>query len=118
MSTCPYCQDTEQQVKAGFNRSGSQLYKCKPCNRRYTPLPAERGYPDAIRQQAITLYMEGMNFRRIARILQVSHVSVMNWVKAHADQLPPAPLPDESPLHVVEMDELYTFVRRKKTDGT
>ena len=118
MSKCPYCQDIEHQVKAGFNRSGSQLYKCKPCDRRYTPLPAERGYPDATRQQAIGLYMEGINFRRIARILQVSHVSVMNWVKAHADQLPAAPLPDESPLHIVEMDELYTFVGRKKTDGT
>ena len=114
MSTCPYCHNTEQQVKAGFNRSGSQVYKCNPCNRRYTPIPVEKGYPQHIRLQAIRLYMEGINFRRIARLLQVSHVSVMNWVKAHADQLPPAPTPQENPLHIVEMDELYTFVGRKK----
>ena len=118
MNKCPHCQDTEQQVKAGFNRSSSQVYKCKPCNRRYTPVPAEKGYPQQVRQQAIRLYMEGINFRRIARILQVSHGSVMNWVKAYAAQLPPAPVPAETPLHIVEMDELHTFVGDKKTDGT
>ncbi|MDE2948102.1 MAG: helix-turn-helix domain-containing protein [Chloroflexota bacterium] len=118
MIKCPHCQDTEQQVKAGFNRSGSQLHKYKPCNRRYTPVPSEKGHPQHIRQQALRLYMEGNNFRRIARLLQVSHVSVMNWVKAHADQLPAPPTPAEKPLHIIEMDELHTFVGHKKTDGT
>ncbi len=114
MSRCLYCHDTEQQVKAGFNRSGSQVYKCKLCDRRYTPLPAERGYPESIRQQALRLYIEGMNFRRVGRLLGVHHVTVMNWVKAHADRLPPPSVPDESPLHIIEMDELHTFVGRKK----
>lgn len=114
MSACPYCHDTEQQVKAGFNRSGNEVYKCKPCNRRYTPIPVEKGYLQHFRFQAIRLYLEGINFRRIARLLQVSHVSVMNWVNAHADQLPPAPTPKEEPLHILEMDELHTFVGRKK----
>ena len=114
MNKCPYCQTTEQQVKAGFTGAGSQMYKCKPCNRRYTPDPAEPGYPNAIRRQAVRLHLEGMNYRRVARILQVSHVSVMNWVKARAEQLPAAPIPEADPLDIVEMDELYTFVSRKK----
>ena len=112
---CPHCQDTAQQIKLGFNKSGSQRYKCKLCNRAYTPKPNQKGYPLSIRMLAIRLYLEGNNFRRIARILKVSHVSVMNWVKAHADQLLPAPVPAESPLHIVEMDELHTFVGHKKT---
>ena len=42
----------------------------------------------------------------------------MNWVKAHTAQLPEAPLPSEKPLHIVEMDELDTFIGMKKTDIT
>ncbi len=60
------------------------------------------------------LYVDGMNFRRIARQLKVSHTSVMNWVKAAADTLPDTPpLPDKSV--VIEEDELFTFIGDKKT---
>lgn len=72
-------------------------------------------YSDAMRQQAVTMYADGAGFRQIARQLRVNHVTVMNWVKAYSDQLPAAPLPTEQPLHIVEMDELFTFVGKKKT---
>lgn len=62
------------------------------------------------------MYMDGMGFRQIARQLQVDHVSVMNWVKAHADQLPETPMPEN--VDTVEMDELYTFIGDKKTEST
>lgn len=75
-------------------------------------------YDDALRAQAVQWYADGMSFRKIARHLGVDHVTVMHWVKARSDQLPPAPLPSETPLHVVEMDELFTFVGKKKTRST
>ena len=115
---CPYCYASKQQIRSGFNRSGSQRYQCKRCQRRYTPNPKEAGYPPATREQAIRLHAEGNNFRQIARLLNISHATVMNWVKAHADQLPAAPMPAERPHHIIEMDELHTFVGDKKTDGT
>lgn len=68
-----------------------------------------------MRAQAVKWYADGTSFRKIARHLGVDHVTVMNWVKARSDELPAAPLPEETPLHVVEMDELITFVGRKKT---
>lgn len=114
---CPYCQTEENQIKAGFNRSGSQRYRCKNCNRRYTPEPKPHGYPEAVRLQAVRLYVDGMNLRRIARTLGVNHQSVANWVNAYADQLPEAPVP-EGELEVVELDELYTFIGDKKTGST
>lgn len=114
MSPCPYCQDTENQVKAGKNQSGSQRYKCKPCQRRYTPEPSQM-YSDAMRRQAVRLYVDGLGFRQVARHLGVDHATIMNWVKAHADQLPQAPLPEPTPLPIVEMDELFTFIGEKKT---
>lgn len=114
MSECPYCHDTEQQVKAGKHESGSQRYLCKRCQRRYTPEPSQQ-YSESMRRQAVKLYADGLGFRQIGRHLGVDHVTVMHWVKAHTDQLPPAPLPAEKPLHIVEMDELYSFIGKKKS---
>lgn len=69
-----------------------------------------------MRQQAIKLYVDGMNYRRIGRFLGVDHKTVMHWVKAHTDQLPPAPVPDD--LNNAELDELFTYVEQKKTSST
>jgi len=86
------------------------------CGKKYTPDPKERGYSDQLRQRAVEMYVDGNNLRRIGRQLGVSHQSVANWVAAHVAQLPPAPRPAE--VEVVEMDELHTFVKHKKTRPT
>jgi len=112
MNTCPYCQSNERQVKAGKNPTGSQRWKCQRCQRRYTPKPTEHGYPDEKRQLAVKMYADGLNYRRIGRLLGVDHKSVMNWVKAYTAQLPPAPVPKA--VNNAELDELFTFVGKKK----
>lgn len=116
MNNCPYCKQSDEQVKNGMNPSGSQRWRCQHCQRNYTPQPAWHGHTPALRQQAIQLYVDGMNLRRIARHLQVSPQSVANWVNAYVAQLPPAPLPEG--IAVVEQDELYTFVGAKKSAST
>ena len=113
---CPRCKAIERQSKDGFTTAGSQRYRCLQCGARYTPQPKPRGYPSEVREQAIRMYVDGMGFRQIARHLQVDHVSVMNWVKAYAAQLPEAPVPEEA--DQVGMDELYTFIGQKKTGST
>jgi len=114
MSECPYCKINENQVKIGFNASGSQRYRCKSCGRKYTPEPKEQGYPEGLHQQAVQWYVDGMNFRRIARHLGVHHQTVINWNNAYIATLPQRPpLPDE--VSVVEQDELFTFIGSKKT---
>jgi transposase-like protein len=117
MNECPYCHDTELQVKAGKTGVGSQRWRCKRCRRRYTPQQRQM-YSDTIRRHAINMYADGAGFRQVARHFDVDHVTVMNWVKAHVAQLPEAPVPAERPLHIVEMDELFTFVGKKKTKST
>jgi transposase len=67
--------------------------------------------------QAVRMYVDGMNLRRIGRHLGVNHQSVANWVKAYVAQLPPAPLPDDE-VETLEMDELHTFIGDKKTKPT
>jgi len=105
-------------VKAGRNASGSQRYKCQHCQRRYTPEPRPQGYSEEVRGQAIKLYVDGLNFRRIARILGVSHRSVINWVNAYTAQLPDQPPLPSGEVEVSELDELFTYVGHKKTKST
>jgi len=38
--------------------------------------------------KALQLYIEGVSFREIERLLGVSHVSVMNWVKKYQVKAP------------------------------
>jgi transposase-like protein len=118
MLTCPSCQSTTRQVKHGRNPSGSQRYLCQTCQRTYTPVPTPYGYDAATRRQALRLYADGMDLRRIARHLCVVHQTVANWVAAHADALPaPSPQPDD-PIAVAKRDALSTFSGHKKPPAT
>ena len=85
--------------------------KSSHCKRTYTPEPKPNGYAETTRLEAIKLYVDGMNIRRIARTLGVNHQSVANWINAHAAQLPAAPVPSQ--VDTIELDELFTFVEKK-----
>ncbi len=113
MQTCPYCH-AETLVKAGLNPSGSQRFFCKRCERTSTLHPNLNGYSTATHQQVLRLYLEGNGIRRIARLLQLNHQTVANWINAAQAQLAPTP-PQPAESAVIELDELYTFVGAKKT---
>ncbi len=110
----PYCRASKRQIKAGRNRAGSQRFQCREGDRHhYTPEPKPNGYPEEVRLQAVRLYLEGTNFRRIGRLLSVNHQSVVNWINAKQAALEPAPQPVAEP-ETVELDEMFTFIGTKK----
>lgn len=117
MITCPHCQNTNRQVRVGGTEAGSQRYQCQHCGHKHTPVRKQQGYADEIRREALRLYVDGMNLRRIARHLGLVHQTVANWVKAYADSLPAQP-PQPNSVTVIEQDELYTFIEAKKTKPT
>ena len=51
-------------------------------------LSSVNGYPEHVKEQAIRLYLEGANFRRIGRLLSVNYQSAVNWVNAYHQSLP------------------------------
>lgn len=67
----------------------------------------------SMHEQAVRMYVDGMNFRRIARTLKVNHQTVINWVNEHAASVPDRPPTADSEPEVVELDELFTFVGEK-----
>ena len=108
---CPKC-GREEKVKNGFNR-GKQRYLCKNCGCNYTG--TKNGYSEAVKQEAIKYYMEGMGFRRIERLLHVSHVSVINWVKKAAKKIRENECKKETRSDIIELDEMC--ISFKKTSG-
>lgn len=56
-----------------------------------------------------------MGFRAIERATGVNHNTIINWVRQAGTQLPLAPDYSEIP-EVAQVDELQTFVGKKKQD--
>lgn len=75
------------------------------------------GYDDEVREQALQLYLEGNSLRSIGRILRVHHVSVSNWINAHDHHLPKQ-VADATPTETVEVDELFTYIGKKRSVST
>ena len=67
----------------------------------------------ATKRQALELYLEGLGFRSIGRILKFSNVSILNWIKAFGRALPE--IKRTEPIEVMEMDEMHTYIGSKKT---
>lgn len=78
--TCPKCQGNSI-VKSGIINS-KQRYLCKKCNYFFTVNKIGKKIDDYYVTKAMQLYLEGLSYREIERILGVSHVTISNWVKA------------------------------------
>jgi len=60
----------------------------------------------------LQLYLEGLGFRSIGRILGVSHVSIQKWIKKYGQELEEPK--SENAISVVELDEMHTYIGNKK----
>ena len=76
---CPKCQNN-QIVKSGIVKN-RQRYLCKSCNYFFSVNKLGKKIDDYYVTKALQLYLEGLSFREIERIIGVSHVSISNWVK-------------------------------------
>ena len=110
MLNCPRCASTDK-VKSGM-KDGRQRYKCKSCRYLFTVAhKSDTAIPDQ-RRLALTLYLEGLGFRSIGRVLGFSHVAVYQWIKALGEAVAQIKRPAAQ---IVELDELHSYVGHKKT---
>ena len=65
-----------------------------------------------MRKLALQLYLEGLGFRSIGRVLGVSNVTVLNWIRAFGEQV--AELRGSEQVVYAEIDEMHTYVGQKK----
>lgn len=83
---CPKC-NSENIVKSGVVK-GRQRHRCKRCNYYFTVNKLGKQIDNYYVIKALQLYIEGVSYREIERILGISHVSVMNWVKKYRIKAP------------------------------
>jgi len=109
MENCPSCKSSDIR-KDGIVKQ-KQRYLCKECKYRFTV--EYLGKSDKLKRDALILYLEGLGFRSIGRVLKVSHVAVFNWIKCFGKNLDEFRSSDQ--IEVVELDEMHTYIGSKKT---
>jgi transposase-like protein len=111
---CPKC-GSEEYCKDGIIK-GRQRFKCKRCNYHYTVEQKSDVKSLQTKRLAFEMYLEGVGFRAISRILKISYVTVFQWIKKWGENLE-LPRRNET-IEVVELDEMHTYISQKKTtDG-
>lgn len=78
---CPQCK-SEEIAKSGVVK-GRQRYHCKSCGYHFTVMKTGKQIDPYYVIKALQLYIEGISLREIERILGISHVSVLNWVRKY-----------------------------------
>jgi hypothetical protein len=77
MEKCPRCGSVEFR-KDGIVKE-KQRFRCKTCNFRFTV--SHIGNPPGKKRTAIILYLAGLDYRKIGRLINTSHVTVFNWLR-------------------------------------
>lgn len=108
---CPNC-NSENFVKSGIVKN-RQRYKCKDCNYFFTVNKHGKEVESYYVNKALQLYLEGLSYREIERVLGVSHVSVMNWVKKFGTKRPYTGAYHPS-YKILSADELARFFANRK----
>ncbi len=108
---CPRSLSSEK-IKNGFVR-GLQRYECKECSYSYTVEKRSGEYSKATKRKALQLYLEGLGFRSIGRILGVSNVSVLNWIRDFGEKVKSLQSENKA-IEYVELDEVHSYIGNKK----
>lgn len=108
---CPKCQSSV------FCKNGRahnrQRYLCKKCSYHYTVSQRSGTGNLSTKRQALELYLEGLGFRSIGRILNFSNVTILKWIRAFGEQL--SKVKAERSVRVMEIDEMHSYIGSKKT---
>ncbi len=106
---CKRCGASDYR-KNGIVR-GTQRYFCHSCGCNFTMTPP-RGKPPAMKALALLLYAMGnMSFCSIARLLGVSDVTVLTWIRNEARKLPEPAIKAEQV--IITLDEMWHFLQKK-----
>ena len=107
---CPKCK-SNNYVKSGIVK-GRQRFRCKDCAYFFTVLKDGKSIDPYYVVKALQLYIEGVTLREIERILGVSHVSVMNWVRQYHISRPEN-LEYHPTYKVFSHEELIEFIQKR-----
>jgi IS1 family transposase/transposase-like protein len=113
---CTRC-ESKTTVNNG-KAKGKQRYKCKSCGFNFVEIDGRRGKNIDKQRMAIHLYLENMGFRAIGRVLGVSNVAVLKWIRAAGEWIESYHKKNKvnksKAVEIIELDEMYHSRRLKK----
>ncbi len=107
--TCKFCGG--YCVKNGYQRNGKQRLKCKNCHKKQQEEYSYFAYNSTINGDITSYIKEGVGIRGLARLLQISTTTLMARIITIAKNVV---APHITAGSVYEVDEIKTFVARKK----
>ena len=112
---CKYCGGSNYR-KNGYS-DGFQRYNCKCCERNWTIRPG-KSYSKDTPFKALKLYLEGLGFRSIGRILGVSNVTVLKWIRSMGEKLFESGAlwkqTDLKSVAHIQIDEFWHYVKKNE----
>ena len=114
---CPKC--SGQAFHKDGRVCGHQRYRCKSCDCRFTR-STRHGYGMEKKLQALAMYREGVGFRGIGRLLGVSNVAVLKWIRAFGAEIKARMLAeplDIKDMDVVVLDELWHYTQKNSASS-
>ncbi len=110
MRSCHHCA-SKSYIKNGCYK-GVQRDVCQSCGRSFSSNGLRR--PLETKRQALEMSVNSVGIRKIARFVQVSPTSVLNWIKkARVSQVAKGAASFKEQVDSIEMDDIYTFVQKK-----
>ena len=110
-NSCPRCQQ-KNVVKSGIVNE-RQRFLCKDCHYYFTVKKLGKQIDSYFVTKALQLYLEGLSYREIERIIGVSHVTISSWIKKYNIKRP-----SHSEFHpvykVFKQNELVDFIHNEE----
>ena len=104
-------------VKNGKTKSGVQRFLNQETGETFIKDEDKTSISQEIKELAIKMVVEeGIPFRKTARIFEVSHSTVMNWVYKASQCVNFENLTKLTEVKSVQIDEIYTIVKKKSLD--
>lgn len=112
---CNKCASTNIRKNGKSSNNGKQKYHCKDCN-TYGILNAQPRYSEQEKEKALRIYQERASLRGVERATGISRHTLAKWLKEkvnHQADLKQS-LETAQSNDVLELDELWSFVGKKK----
>jgi transposase-like protein len=84
--SCPKCQ-SDRNIRSGIINN-RQRYRCKKCGYYFTVNKLGKQIDPYFVVKALQLYIEGVSYREIERLLGINHSTVISWVKKYRIKAP------------------------------
>jgi transposase-like protein len=110
---CPQCH-SRATVKNG-SVQGVRKWKCKQCKYQFSKDTLQKGKSNELKRLALHMYLEGLDLRSIGRILKVSNVAVLKWVKKAAVEIQKIHKEQSRKkiVTIMELDEICHYIGKK-----